>query len=1166
MRCLECGFSNPDTALHCGNCGAVLTNRDATRRVTDETDIQHKLATAQEAIRRLRRYVPSVVAEGILHDQERLRGERREVTVLFADAVNFTHLLASLDAESVFNLINDLLGRLVECVHRYDGLIDKFTGDGLMAIFGAPIAHENDPELAIRAALDMQRAAAEFEPIARAQLGAPLQIRIGVHNGPAIAGILGTQEQAAYTVIGETVNLAARLESLARPSHILVSSRIYHQTHTLFNFQAMGMAQVKGVAQPLAVYEVMGDRSEPLPARGVAGVTAILLGRDAELDQLCALMTAFLDDRHGRLVVIQGEAGLGKSRLVSEWLSIIMPDQAAVWYGRGLPYAQGVGYGVFRSLLQDAVRLPQSPQTYQPNAEWDTHVSPALRPFLRQMLGLTLAPEEEATLGSLEPERIKQLTLLALREWVLSEARLRPVVLVLEDFHWADDLSRDALQSLINLVDEAPVLLCITMRLQPKAVLDLAVPPAEKPPAAPVHLFLELEPLSPEHSRMLLGHLVNLNDLPEQLVNTILTRSEGNPFYIEEFMRMLIEKEMLRLENGQWQVTSATELQTLGPSPTLRGLMMARVDRLPERLRYVLRDAAVIGLQFDARLLGEVERRLHGTVSVLPPLERLMGMGLLVERPQAGEQVYAFRHILTHETIYNSLLHSQRSALHRMVAECIEYLYAPDLRAQAEVLALHYDRANMHYRAMRYALLAGDRACERFANREAIEYYSRALQLSQHLGGYGAERWQAAIGLGEVHQHIGEYEEAIACYRAALEEWGEAAPEARAHAMLRLGQVWNKRGELEEAESWLRQAMAQLGHPDTTLPELRAQICSELGWLNLRRGDLAMAREWLGQGLDLVGTTEHYDVLSSIFDQLGLVHYHCSEWKQAAEWFERALQHRERLGDIVGYTRSLNNLAQVKWISGDWDGALADYKRAVELYERIGDVEGLIQVCTNLGVLYTDQGEWDRAEESLQRSLTIAERIAHPYELAQAHANLGRLYLLQERWSDCAQHLNVAIPLYVEAGARASLNLSDAYWLQSRLYLEQGQTDAAQQWAERCYDLLREASSADEGESAEWGRYERLMGCIVHARGDLAAARRHLGRSAAIFEATGSQLEIGRTAYRSGLLSLALQQPERAREELGVARQIFEQLGAAADLRRVEQQLALEERTDTSRP
>ena len=373
--------------------------------------------------------------------------------------------------------------------------------------------------------------------------------------------------------------------------------------------------------------------------------------------------------------------------------------------------------------------------------------------------------------------------------------------------------------------------------------------------------------------------------------------------------------------------------------------------------------------------------------------------------------------------------------------------------------------------------------------------------------------------------------------------------------MLWLGQVWEKRGDLQEADDWLHRGLAQLRSAGVVPLELDAQIYSELGWLSSRRGDLTAAQEWLERGIALVDGTEHYDVLSSILNRLGFVYYSRGEWDQAVTYVESALELRQRLSDIVGYARSLGNLGLLKWTGGDWDGALADYERAAEMHERIGEVEGMVLVCTNLGALYTDRGEWTKAKENLGRSFAIAQRIAHPYQLAVAHTNLGGLYLQQERWSDCARHLNAAIPLYKEAGVDADLNLSDACWLQGRLHLEQDQIDVAQQWAERCHNLLRKVTDADESESVEWGQYERLIGRIAQARGDLAAARLHLERSAAIFRASGSPIEVGRTAYLSSLLSLELGQMEKAREELLAARQTFEQLGAAADLRRVEEQL-----------
>ena len=269
MHCPQCGFANLETAVQCAQCGAWLNTRGA---ASDE------LTTALEAVRRLRRFIPPVVADPSRAHKDPLRGAQREAPVLFADPVRSPPPPAPLAPDSVSTPTNVRLGRVLTAIRRYDGMVDKFTGDGLMAVFGAPNAHENDPELAVRAALDMQKATGEFEPIARAQLGAPLQIRIGIHSGLAVACIIGTQEQAAYTVIGETVNLAARFQSIARPGYVLVSEQVHRQTHALFNFQPAGTIPIKGIDQPLAVYEAVGERAEPLPTRGIAGVSSIFLG------------------------------------------------------------------------------------------------------------------------------------------------------------------------------------------------------------------------------------------------------------------------------------------------------------------------------------------------------------------------------------------------------------------------------------------------------------------------------------------------------------------------------------------------------------------------------------------------------------------------------------------------------------------------------------------------------------------------------------------------------------------------------------------------------------------------------------------------------------------------------------------------------------------------
>jgi len=1134
MVCPQCGHVNPHDAQVCVACGAVLQ--------ISEADLRAQLLKAQIALSKLQRFVPRIVAQAVLTDQAYLQGEQREVAVLFVDAVNFTRLSASLDAESVFRLINDFLSHLVAAVHRYDGLVDKFTGDGLMAVFGAPRAHENDAELAVRAALDMQKAMDDFAVEARARIGAPLQVRIGIHVGPAVAGIIGSDEQAAYTVIGETVNLAARLEAQARPGHILVSERVYQLTQAYFNFADMGHLAVKGLDTPLAVFEVVGQRREPLAERGVAGVTTIFLGHDEDLERLQQIEKAVLEDQNGRVVLIQGEAGMGKSRLVAEWLARADQARFLIYRGRGLPYSQGIAYSVFRSLLQHVMH------SAPPDAPWDEHLTPRLRLFLWRILGI-LPQEEEKRLRYLEAERVKQLTELAMREWALITARKKPLVLVLDDFHWADNLSRELLQVLVKVTAEAPVLLVIMSRPQPETLLRLEVPAPAHPLQVPTYHEITLTPLSEVHSRQLLGHLVALEDLSEEVIQTILRRAEGNPFYIEEFVRLLIEKGLLQLREGRWRATQLITLDTLDIPTTLRGLMMTRVDQLPESMRDLLRSAAVIGLQFSVPVLEEVQRRLQSPVHVKPLLEHLVGLGVLERRFEAGEDVYAFRHILTQETLYASLLRLQRPRLHQTVAESIESLYAQSLDRYVEVLAYHYDQARVREKALTYALSAGEKARDRYANHEAVDYFSRVLQLSQHIIGYETLRWQAAINLGDVETRIGEYDEAVACYRAALEEHSTVSAEERARVMLRLGQVWSKRGELEEAEGWLHQALA-LNNEQPYALDLLAEIYSELGWIQVRRGNFDQAREWLEKALVLVRPGTAYNVIASILNRLGGVYFYQGDLDAAAYHIEEALELRNRLGDLIGYARSLNNLGVLRYYSGDWDGSLQAYTEAATLHEQNGEIEGLAQASTNLGILYTDRGEWDKAEYYLQRSFELAQRIGQVYEIVIAHLNLGQLRLLQKRWADCLDHLEAARRIVRESQNTA--HMVEVYILESRFHLEQARYQEAETVLNELLKLLGEESK----KGAQQGIYWHLSGQLAYSRGDYVTARQHLERALTILEREKRLLDAARTRF---LLACALQQmgeAEAAHQHLEQARAVFRRLKTRPDLEALERAVA----------
>jgi adenylate cyclase len=990
----------------------------------------------------------------------------------------------------------------------------------------------------------MQQAAKDFAPTARAQLGAPLEIRIGINSGVAVAGILGTSEQADYTVIGESVNLAARLESSARPGHILVSANVYARTQAFFDFSPPHKLSVKGVDHPIPVYETVGLRSTAASPRGLPRASEIYLGRDQEKRILHKLIRTLKRDHLGHYVLIQGEAGMGKTRLISECVKDFDDASLETWRGHGFPYdTQGTGYGIFRSLLQDA-------GNHIDNGDILQDLASSLKPFIHRVMGSPIGPEQDRILSYLNPEQINQLTTMAIRETILNNARWEnPLFVVLDDFHWVDDLSRELLLTLLPLVKEIPLMICVLTRPNPDFDIDNSIIDPS------FRTKIELEPLSEAKSRTLLSSLVDLEAMAESTIHTILDQAEGNPFYIEEFVRMLIEKEILQLQNGQWRLISTIAVEDLEIPTSLRGLMLARVDRLPENLRYVLRDAAIIGPEFDAGLLQTMTRRLRDVENVTPMLDRLSSLGLLTNRPRAEETTYAFRHILTQETIYQSILRNQRRKLHEIVAQSIEERQKDNLEPYAELLAFHYDRARAREKALHFNMVAGAQSQQRYANHEALQFFNRALQLSQQVSNTDQERWQAAIALGDIEQHIGENEEAIACYEAALAEGQDAPYEQRAEVYLRISRAWNKLGDFEQAEKSLHTAIDLLEQVDNPAADIQAEIYSELGWLTFRGGDLPTAQNHLERSVALVDQSKFYPILASIMNRLGAVYHSQGEWEKATTAVQRSLELRERMGDIVGVARSSNNLGILRRDSGDWAGALEDCKRSLEIMQQIGDVEGTAIAHTNIGNVYIDLGDWDKAESHLLRSYEIAQQIANPYEKAQANMNLGRIYLLQEAWEKAESSLDRAIRLFNQVGTRGNPNVADACGLQARLYLEQGEIEQAMTWIQRNYEHLQAGSGQQTGESPEWGRYQRLKGRINLVQNSHEEAIKHFRKAIDIFQINRSSAEVARTDYWLAHAYAESGRPGLAKSQLIDAQALFKQLGAQRELNRTQRAL-----------
>ncbi|MCP4540904.1 MAG: AAA family ATPase [Chloroflexi bacterium] len=697
------------------------------------------------------------------------------MTVMFADISGFTALAETMDPEAVRDLMNACFERLVPIVRKYGGTVDKFIGDEIMALFGAPIVHENDPERALRAALEMMDVLVEFNTERSTNLG----LHFGINTGLVIAGGLGTRERQEYSVMGDAVNLAARLEGASDRGEIFVGTDTHRLTAPLFEFETLEPIRVKGKAEPVSVYRLLAAKAMPGKVRGIAGLESPLVGREAEFRALQEAIER-VQSGTGGIVTLVGEAGLGKSRLMAEARrgtgtgAITAPLQ---WVeGRCLSYGSSIVYllwlDMLRGLLGTAVdaaptavrdALREQTQTLCPDCFDDVF------PYLARLMSLPLEAEDEAVVRDLDGEKLKSGTFRAVETLIECTAQQRLLVIICEDLHWADPTSLELLEQLLALIDRAPLLfVCIfrperkhgCWRLRETAIRDYHHR----------HTDLGIDPLSTTESKTLVGNLLRVEGLPRQLKERILSHAEGNPFYVEEIIRSLIDDgAIVRDEDtGRWQATR--DVADIAIPDTLHGVLMARIDRLQEETKRVLQLASVIGRLFFYRVLAEIaqeERKLDDHLLTLQQEE------MIRERARTPELEYIFKHQLTQEAAYNGLLKKERRIFHRQVAEALERLFPEQIEEQVGLLAYHWERAEEPEKATEYLLRAGDQARLAYAHAEAIDYYQGALAFLKE----GQEHGRAArtlMKLGLTYHTIFDFWQARQSYDEGFALWQRA--------------------------------------------------------------------------------------------------------------------------------------------------------------------------------------------------------------------------------------------------------------------------------------------------------------------------------------------------------------------------------------------------------
>jgi len=1156
IQCRNCGFVNPANMRFCGNCGLRLLGTGMLPSVEP--------AATPEANPSLGALIGADLLDRFRLAGLEAAGQRRQVTVVFVDLSGYTALSAKIDSEELYELVQKCTKMFANSVYKYDGIVDKFTGDGLMALFGAPIAHENNAELAIRAALDMLEGLKDISIELNKRVGSEIKAHIGLHSGSVVVGGIGSNMMMNYTAIGDVVNLANRIESAAEPDTILVSDVVYRQVRNLFEFESHAQLQLKGIDYMVQTFRVTGTRAKPGSVRGIEGLYSPMIGRDGELERLRQTVNAMVSENVGRFVAVSGEAGIGKSRLISEFKSFLSQAPVQIQEGYSLIYRKGVSYWIFQDVL---LRLLEA-DADTPKNECQSRLIQRLRlvlpdrvdeilPYLEHMLSLPLSnPSAAKRIEYLAADQLRQQIFLVVREFILAEARQKPVVMILEDLHWADAGSLDLLDFLIDILAKNPVVIVAISR----TFMDEKLSAIVKKASELLRLRftdLSLKSLSPDQSDRLLSQLLAIHNMSESLRNYIVLRASGIPLYLEEILRMLMDRQLLYRDDGRWQLADDVNLDTLGVPDTIEGLILTRFDNLDLVHRHVLKVASVIGRAFTRAVVIDCVptvnlEEVSNSFAVL--LDREF---ILPDRSPGGE--YMFKHVLVSDTIYSTLLKRERKELHGLVAGAIEKLSSDHIENQVDVLARHYFWSDRKDRALYYLILAGQKSGRNYNTAQAQKYFEDAISILPETDHTTFQAMQVHSGLGDALALAGDYSATRTAYQQAVKDvLAEIKPYAEAVCGLhrKIGMTYERQGDYDMALACLNDARNTLLQEGINSPAEMSQILNDTGWIYFRRGKLDEAEQYLKQAQVLAEKTTRLDVVSSIYNRIGGVYFQKDRLKEASDFTAKSLALRQEIGDILGVARSHNNLGLLGWKRGFWDDALANFKRSAELQSNLGDVEATLELQSNLGLLQIDRGYPEEARKYLDEVWNRAQQIGLNYTIALSNHHLCKLFIALSDWPTALEYSLRSEEIFKSLDDKEYL--VDVCVNLGTIYLGMNNLTKAAQYGKQALERLQ--LSGEHAQTEDKGRALRLLGEVALATGDISGAKNLCHEAEAIFQAADNRLERGRLLISLARIATAESNRMLSKSCLLLAQKLFEQLGARLDLQKLDEikrQLAL---------
>jgi len=1095
----------------------------------------------------------------------REKGEFRPVTVVFANFYGIEEIIHHLGPGKVAEItaiLNAHFSGMHEIIHRYEGVIDKVdsyvTGHRIMALFGAPRTHVDDPERAVRAAWEMQAAMATFDALETSAGVFALKQRVGINTGRVFAGNVGSDVRHEYSVMGDEVNLTARLMSAAREGQVLISQSTATQVGARFRLDEKEPIRVKGKSLLVPSYEVLGvtERREagepvrrpPLVGRGEEWQTVWRVAQRAAGGEC-------------QVLAIHGELGMGKSRLIEElidhWhgrrgdggLGGAAFSAGCLSYGRHMPYAPWI------TILHDVFGLREGDSDQDRREKITSRlatVNPAWRDWaalFARLLGIPM-PESDL-LRSLDPRLRQQNLQRIVGSLIASEAEYHPTLLVIDDVQWIDEASLTLLKHLTTHVRSRPLLTCVAYR--PEEPLDLSLAGQAN------YTSVALDALSEAGSLALLdSQLPTAPEMPRRLKELILKNAQGNPLFIVEMAHALIENYLnYDAESGVYRARD--DLDRVHVPDTVSRVILSRLDRLDEQSRSMLKVASVIGRAFQRWLLQSVYPYRADGVEMETRLLDLCAKEIL-DRVQVA---YLFRHVMTREVAYDSLLFAERRDLHFKIAQSIEAQSA-HVDEYVEVLAEHYTLAEAWPQAVKYHLDAARRAQAIYANEDAVHRYQKVLEIVQHVPDSQGDRLIAHEGLGDTYQLVGRYEESLESYAQARKILADMPTDSdppdsdppsldvkRHHAdlCLRTARVYEYKSEYVTAHAWLDRGLEALGVDEQALEAARIYLLR--AGIYHRQGNNQEAIQWCKRAIQVAweaADEESVKERAHAAYLMGEIYRRLGDNDQAVQFAQLSLEIYTGLEDIVGRGLAHNTLANACFEQSDWSAAMEHYLKSMTIKERVGDVYGQGVLAINIGEIYRLTGQLEQALASYQRGLQVWEELGATYGKGLIHNNLGAVYLRLDDLEQATEHLDQSEALFAQIPSDDFVAETSRY--RAEIALRRNHLDEALASAERS---LRYA--LDQGLRADECATRRVLGAIYREKGDLAHAETRLMQSLDLARELDNRYEIGQAWFQIGLLQRRQGRPDESYASLLQAQAIFEKLDARLDLAEVDREL-----------